>query len=226
MCKRISTIALAFLLLAGIGIATPAMASNGARLTLTGPATVNPGDPISVVIGIENNPGLVGARLVIDYDAEFLRLRDDEWEEAYSVSSGFRTPEYFYFNNRLVVVLMRTNNAVDWTGETFITLVFTARKTGSTSISVNADDITNAALRQIENSGSGVVHPITITNIMLGDLNGDGRITTADVIMLLRAIAEGKTAAEVPAGDLNGDGRLTTADVTILLRHIAAGTTP
>jgi hypothetical protein len=150
MYKRLLYVALSFLLLTGTITTIPIMASTEARLTLSGPATVEPGNVVSVVVGIENNPGLVGARLVIKYDREYLELRDAEFKEEYVTAAGFRTPEYHYSNNQLVIVMMRTDINTNWTVSPFITLVFTAKKAGSTTINLSSNDISNAALQQIE----------------------------------------------------------------------------
>ena len=55
-----------------------------------------------------------------------------------------------------------------------------------------------------------------------GDLNGDGRVTNADVALLLDEVTAGE-ATDLEAGDLNGDGRLTNADVALLLDWVTAG---
>lgn len=53
-----------------------------------------------------------------------------------------------------------------------------------------------------------------------GDLNGDGKVTAAD-LTLLRNMALGKREEDLSA-DMNGDGKITAADLTVL-RDIALG---
>ena len=48
------------------------------------------------------------------------------------------------------------------------------------------------------------------------DFNGDGKITVADVLLLLQSILDGKPLD----GDVNGDGSVGLADVLSLLRQI------
>jgi len=169
MCKRIVSIALALLLLAVIGIAAPVMASGDARLTLSGPAEADPGDLISVVVGIENNPGLVGARLVIDFDDEYLRLGNNTGNEAFTFTEGFNNPTYSptdinLVTNRVVVFMDRAVDAIDWTGDTFITLRFEALKAGPATIRLSSDDISNAVPEQIEDKvAQAVPYTVTIT---------------------------------------------------------------
>jgi WD40 repeat protein len=55
-----------------------------------------------------------------------------------------------------------------------------------------------------------------------GDVNGDGAVSIADVILLLR-MAVGivvTTPQQVSAGDMNADNKLTIADVSLLLRRV------
>lgn len=54
-----------------------------------------------------------------------------------------------------------------------------------------------------------------------GDLNGDGKVTAADVVALRRIIAGGEpTEQELETGDLDGSGTLDASDVTMLLRQL------
>ena len=55
-----------------------------------------------------------------------------------------------------------------------------------------------------------------------GDLNGDGRVTNADVSALLDAVTSGKSLS-LETADLNGDGRVTNADVSALLDLVTGG---
>lgn|GEM_PF-1511463 len=55
---------------------------------------------------------------------------------------------------------------------------------------------------------------------LLGDLNGDGRITPADATLAIR-VAIGLTPPTMEilaAGDLNGDGRISVGEATVILR--------
>lgn len=58
------------------------------------------------------------------------------------------------------------------------------------------------------------------TLVVLGDTNGDGKITPADSTIALRTYVglSNITEAERLAGDANGDGKITPADSTVLLR--------
>ena len=61
---------------------------------------------------------------------------------------------------------------------------------------------------------------------LLGDVNGDGYVTIADVTVLISMVLKGNVpASDCPAGDINGDDNLTIADVTSLITMVLRGNT-
>ncbi len=63
------------------------------------------------------------------------------------------------------------------------------------------------------------------SEIILGDLNGDGKVNVKDNMMLARYLAEwagyDETTVDLAAADLNGDGKVNVKDNMILARHLA-----
>lgn len=61
------------------------------------------------------------------------------------------------------------------------------------------------------------------TEYLLGDLNGDGLVTSADAVLLTRSLTDlaELTAEQQKAADINGDGVITSADAVILVRFLA-----
>lgn len=59
-----------------------------------------------------------------------------------------------------------------------------------------------------------------VTNVMLGDVTGDGKITAADARLVLRVSAklESLEDAKFKAGDVTGDNKITAADARKILR--------
>ena len=59
------------------------------------------------------------------------------------------------------------------------------------------------------------------TAFMMGDVDGDGSITIADVTALIDMLLEGRTnIADCPAADYDGDSSITVADVTALIDYL------
>ena len=66
--------------------------------------------------------------------------------------------------------------------------------------------------------GTGMVavsSTASVTIVVTGDVNGDGRITITDVVKLQNKVAGASslTGAYALAGDINGDGKITITDV-------------
>ena len=61
---------------------------------------------------------------------------------------------------------------------------------------------------------------------LLGDVNGDGSVTTVDVIRIARHVIGNRllTDAQQPLADVTGDGKITNADVVRLARYILGAT--
>ena len=55
---------------------------------------------------------------------------------------------------------------------------------------------------------------------MLGDLTGDGKVTSADAVLLVRSLSELEqlTDEQLLSADMNGDGKITAADSVALVR--------
>lgn len=60
-------------------------------------------------------------------------------------------------------------------------------------------------------------------SVLLGDVNGDGKVNVKDNMYLARYLAEwaGYDAIDTAAADLNGDGKVNVKDNMLLARHLA-----
>ena len=60
--------------------------------------------------------------------------------------------------------------------------------------------------------------------IVKGDVTGDGKVVSADAMLLLQYVAglvENFSDAQVAAGDVTGDGKVVSADAMLLLQYVA-----
>ncbi len=61
------------------------------------------------------------------------------------------------------------------------------------------------------------------SNIMIGDVNGDGNINISDVTLLINIVLNGGLVADYEAGDVNGDGNINISDITLLINMVLNG---
>ncbi|HEV3052290.1 MAG TPA: Ig-like domain-containing protein [Longimicrobium sp.] len=81
--------------------------------------------------------------------------------------------------------------------------------------------VTFAPALHAQDPGSGTSPPAAI---LRGDVDGDGRVTTADAAAVRAYLVRGTLPpgrAILPAGDANGDGRVTAADAALIARFAA-----
>ena len=62
------------------------------------------------------------------------------------------------------------------------------------------------------------VYVISESSLILGDVNGDGKINNTDIILLGRAYMAGTADKYLEIADMNSDGRITNADIILLGR--------
>ena len=67
------------------------------------------------------------------------------------------------------------------------------------------------------------VIPRPAVPVMIGDIDGNGRITIEDVTLVQKFIAELETfdQRQTVAADTNGDGMITIEDATMIQKYIA-----
>ena len=66
-------------------------------------------------------------------------------------------------------------------------------------------------------SSAQAINNMTFETILIGDVNGDGKVSSGDLLDLVIALTLGKTVEEEPLADLNGDGEISSADLLELL---------
>jgi alpha-tubulin suppressor-like RCC1 family protein len=200
--------------------------------------TAQAGKYIEVPILVANNPGIAGiTKLQISWDPN--KLMYDDRIGTYNTSdkqtwpfilgnifdgSPFVPPAegtakndgYIRFifaavqnrtqNGTLITLKFKVKDGVD-TGEIPLLLALEV---------VEDEDYDEVPFKLVDGA-------ITVQKIMYGDVNGDGRITAADVTMLLQYLAEWNLGDSINLAnaDVNGDGRITASDVTMLLQYLA-----
>ena len=229
MSKRIMAWLLTLVMLMSIWPAEYVMAgdtqaSQEAVITVE-KVTAMPGDTVKVNVAVSNNPGILGATLKLTY-GEGLELTGAENGEAFSKLSltkpgVFGSPCNFFWGATDIA-------SEDIKDGIILELTFNVSESAEEgaaipiAVSYESGDILDRNLNEVAVSVTD--GSVTIEDFMYGDLNGDKKINTMDVILLSRYIAGGyNVTIDTRAADFNADSKLNTMDVILVSRYIAGG---
>lgn len=102
--------------------------------------------------------------------------------------------------------------------------VFCSIKYDTVFNNVNCLNSIYMSYNEFENSNGSVINPtVTMTKVLMGDLNNDGKITDADKDILVNAVSGSITLtnAQIIAADFNEDGNINLRDTSRLTQYIA-----
>lgn len=188
-----------------------------AQLVLTvGQATAQPGQQVKLTVSLSGNPGLCGLNFTIDYDHTRLTLEDYD-----CLDSQLTASDWSLGLGEGEKALWLQSDATDAEGE-ILTLVFRvsdAAPLGDTTVTLT--DITGVdeeakLLKPVCVSGG-----VTVSSGLLGDVNGDDRVTAADEKRLRRYLAGARVAIETGNADMNGDGTIDLVDLMLLQKSLS-----
>ncbi|MCL2224369.1 MAG: CotH kinase family protein [Defluviitaleaceae bacterium] len=192
-------------------------------------ANARAGQTVDVNINIHNNPGFAAMFFTLDTPPQLTLLSEEPHED-------------------LAAFFHREGNVMGWTGMTdatgnftqngtILTLTFAVDENAQpsfyplTAIFANAREPEDPANYEGQSlpiairNGGVAVHPgdctFCIGACTLGDINGDGRITSADATWLARYITGQPVQICMYAADFFGDGVLTPSHVVMLARALA-----
>lgn len=94
-----------------------------------------------------------------------------------------------------------------------------AKKDCSTKINVSSSDASDG---EKEISIKSAEATVTVSSAVLGDVTGEGKVSTQDVIWILQSIVKKRTLndAQKIAADVTKDGKISTQDVIWILQYI------
>lgn len=173
----------------------------------------------TVAINIQNNPGIIGAVLTLNY-APALTLTKVEAGDAWG-SLNFTMPPAF--SNPCNFVWDGVVGA-DYENGTVLILTFDLPDNAETGTVYNITasytygNMINASLETVDVE---IVNGSITVNSSLGDVNKDGVVNVVDVILLRRYLVGGyEVVIDESTADMNGDGVITIADVVLLRRFL------
>ena len=186
----------------------------------------NPGQTVSVTVSIENNPGIIAAKLNVNYDNEKIKLVG-------VTNGGIFGAEAFEPGNNLSLVpysilwedgLAAVNNTSDGTLVTLTFEIDVSTEAGTVPIEITCDQNSTFDIDLNEAEFATVNGAVEITNNIPGDPNKDGSVDLKDVVLIRRWLAGGWDAVINEANaDVNGDGVVSSKDLVVLRRYLAGG---
>lgn len=188
------------------------------QIVASAPQTARIGGELIVIVNVKNNPGMSLMQIQPTFDEKVLQLT--------GVMNGDVFPEGTIYTPNLV-----SGGILDWeynanvTGDgTLVTLTFKVLDDaveGDTVIQVNAvpESSFSDEMDEVDWQSSAPV-TVQVNNIIVGDVNNDGKVNGADRIALRKYLtSKDSIAISLAAADVNQDGKVNGAD-RIALRHM------
>lgn len=201
---------------------------NEPKIVVSSPTAVT-GNTVTATVSIENNPGFINMKLHLRYDPllTLVSVENTGLIPGFEGSSDIANPYLLVWNNDTTATSNIMSNG------TIAVLTFAVpdgTEAGDYAITIDYnvidDDIHDYNLDTVEFFiVNGHIHVI---DVLLGDVNSDGRVTTIDRAILARYLAGWanypSSMISFVAADVNLDGKVTTKDRAILARHLACWT--
>ncbi len=188
-----------------------------AQLTLTvASAAAQPGQQVKLAVTLSGNPGLCGLNFTIDYDHTRLTLEDYD-----CMDSQLAASDWSVGLGEGEKALWLQSDAMSAEGE-ILTLVFRVSDTaplGDTTVTLT--DITGVDEEAKLFKPACVSGGVKVSSGLLGDVNGDDRVTAADEKRLRRYLSGANVAIETGNADMNGDGTIDLVDLMLLQKSLS-----
>lgn len=188
--------------------------------------TISPGETLTVSILLENEAAYTAFQTDI-YFPEGLTVEQEDEEYIFDLTArksrdhNIATQLQKDGSIRLISYSPKIN-AYKGNSGPLVTFILTAADdfAGPASIQLKKSLFTTVEGNEVamDNETCTVTTPAMM---IMGDVDGDGSITIADVVALIDMLLENCTnIADYPAADYDGDGLITVADVTALIDHL------
>ena len=188
-----------------------------AQLTLTvAQAPAQPGQQVKLAVSLTGNPGLCGLNFTIDYDRTRLTLEDYD-----CIDSQLTAADWSVGLGEGEKALWLQSDSMSAEGE-ILTLVFRVSASapqGSTVVTLT--DITGVDEEAKLLKPACVSGGVEVTSGLLGDVNGDDRVTAADEKRLRRYLSGANVSIETGNADMNGDGVIDLVDLMLLQKSLS-----
>lgn len=185
--------------------------------------TLKPGETAEVVASIQNNPGIAGYHFEVTADTSVFSVPKEDGELLVERGDFSKKGSVFanVNENGWEMLWYHTNN-VTTDGALFRMTVTVSDDAAPGVYPITIQGVPEDIVDENGNMVSLTCVPgtITVADVLLGDVNGDGERTNLDVIYLARSLLGLVTLndSQKSAADVNGDGNVSNADVIRLAR--------
>ncbi|MBO4217617.1 MAG: leucine-rich repeat protein [Clostridia bacterium] len=181
-----------------------------------------PGDEVEIGISFENNPGVAGMTLAVEYNSAVLTwtgvIENEGWGGSFvlPILEGDKTTDTIVWYN---------TSDYEVENSVFATLAFTVNEgipeglIAEVGVTYGEGDISD---QNDNNLAPTVVKGgVTVINYIAGDINGDRTVNVKDLIRLAQYIAKWDVAVVEAVLDVNGDGTNNVKDLIRLAQYLA-----
>ena len=185
--------------------------------------TLKPGETAEVVASIQNNPGIAGYHFEVTADTSVFSVPKEDGELLVERGDFSKKGSVFanVNENGWEMLWYHTNN-VTTDGALFRMTVTVSDDATPGVYPITIQGVPEDIVDENGNMVSLTCVPgtITVADVLLGDVNGDGERTNLDVIYLARSLLGLVTLndSQKSAADVNDDGIVSNADVIRLAR--------
>lgn len=179
--------------------------------------TASSGKEVKLAISLSDNPGLAYLKLKVSYNASALEFVS---AQNTGLLTGTFTTSKTTDVNPYVIQWMGADDSNS--NGTIVNLTFRVKDDaaeGNYTISLTPEEAYNAAYDDVAFTVTDGV--ITVKNVIVGDVNGDGTINGKDGILLAQYLADWNVTIVDAAADCNGDGTINGKDGILLAQYLA-----
>ena len=182
-----------------------------------------PGKTVKVTVSILNNPGIVAAMLELSYSDKLslVSATDSGLLNDYMFDKELASNPYKISWSDGDTSVNNTENGVIATLE-FLVAEDCEPSELPVRISCDFDNTCNVDLDSV--SFRTVDGCVTVANYIPGDVDGDGKVTTKDSILIRRYLLGGwNITINEDAADVDKDGKITVKDSILIRRYLLGG---
>ncbi|MBQ8893107.1 MAG: hypothetical protein IJ043_01720 [Clostridia bacterium] len=207
---------------------------NVARAPLAPPTTLEveaetatPGKTVALKLSVKDNAGLSGAKITVTYDASVLGVADIQLPEGALVDIGPET--HLGAGTEVatnIVFVLPAEMTEDGVFATLILNVDTTAEIGEHAIKIDVE-AAGYDLAEYTMTYTGTV-TVEEPAYLPGDINGDGKVSISDAVMMMRVAAgdaEVIAVADLVAGNVTTEGDtaemvINTNDIILVLQYL------